>query len=52
MQKLGADKVIIIECDPKSASVTIKFFSRISLSTLLRTGRGALRKICGLEAFI
>ena len=29
MQKIAADKVNIMECDPESTSVTIKFFSKI-----------------------
>ena len=45
-------KVNIMECDSRSTSVTIKCFSKIYLSTLLRTYSGVLRKICGLEAFI
>ena len=28
MQKIAADKVNIMECDPESTSVTIKFFSK------------------------
>ena len=28
MQKIAADKVSIIECDPESASVTVKFFPK------------------------
>ena len=50
MQKIAADKVNIMGYDPESASVTIKFFPKIQLSTLLRTDHGTLRKICGLEA--
>ena len=52
MEKITADKVIIMECDPESTSVTIKLFSKIYLSTLLRTYHATLRKICGPEAFI
>ena len=52
MQKIAADEVNIMECDPESTSVTSKFFSKIRLSTLLRTDHGILRKICGLEVFI
>ena len=29
MQKIAADKVNIMECDPESTSVTINFFSKI-----------------------
>ena len=29
MQKIAADKVNIMECDPESTSVTIKCFSKI-----------------------
>ena len=29
MQKIAADKVNIMECDPQSTSVTSKFFSKI-----------------------
>ena len=29
MQKIAADKVNIIECDPESTSVTSQFFSKI-----------------------
>ena len=36
MQKIAADKVNIMECDPESTSVTIKFFPK-SDSTLLHT---------------
>ena len=52
MQKMAADKVNILECDPESTSVTIKYFAKIKLSTLLRTDHETLKKICGLEAFI
>ena len=31
-------------CDSESTSVTINFFSKIKLSTLLRTDHGTLRK--------
>ena len=36
MQKIAADKVNIMECDPESTSVTIKFFPK-SDSALLHT---------------
>ena len=52
MQKIAADKVNIMECDPESTSVTINFFPKSNGSTLLRTDHGTLRKIGGLEAFL
>ena len=58
MQKIAADKVNIMECDPESTLVTIKFFPKsititITITiTLLCIDHGTLRKICGLEVFI
>ena len=45
MQKIAADKVNIMECDPESTSVTSKFFPKsIIIVTLLPTDHGTFQK--------
>ena len=51
MQKIAAEKVNILECDPESTSVTINFFPK-SNSVHYNALTMELKKICGLEAFI
>ena len=52
MQKIAADRVNIMECDPESTSVTINFFPKSNSVHYYAPVHGTLRKICGLEAFI
>ena len=52
MQKIAADKMDFMECDPESASVTIFFPKSNSVHYYALTMHGTLRKIRGLEGFI